>query len=90
MGVLMILAACTFLYAYILCSMTKRSDKQAEREHEMIEAQIAYNKYRRKFAHDRNISIAEATDYQAVKNYKEYLEKEYDVKIVEGGVYDAR
>ena len=88
MGVLVIVIgiALTLLYAYALCYSAKRSIKQEGRENEMLEAQRAYNEYRRKFAQDRNISIEEATDYQAVKNYKQYLEKEHNVVIVEGGV----
>ena len=89
MVLIIILAVCTLLYAYALCSISKRSGRQAEREREMLEAQKAYYEYRRKFAHDRKISIEEATNYQAVKNYKEYLEQEHKVKICEGGVYDA-
>ena len=56
----------------------------------MLEAQKAYNEYRQRFAHYRKISIKDATDYQAVKNYKKYLEEEYNVKISEGGVDNER
>ena len=47
--------------------------------------QIAYEEYRRKFAICYGITIEEATEYQSVKNYKEYLETEYGVVIRESG-----
>ena len=47
--------------------------------------QTAYNEYKERFACDRGITIEEATEYQAVKNYKEYLEKEHCVVIKESG-----
>ena len=90
MVALFILTAVTILYAYALCSVAARSEMQARREDEMLEAQKAYNEYRQRFAHYRKISIKDATDYQAVKNYKKYLEEEYNVKISEGGVDNER
>ena len=86
MVVLMILATCSLIYVYALGIMQERSESQERTETEMIESQIAYNEYRRKFARDRKITIDEATNYQAVQNYKEYLEEEHEGKIVEGGV----
>ena len=52
---------------------TRMSEKQ----------QRAYEDYRRKFAHDNGLTIWQATEYQAVKNYKEYLEAEHGVVIKE-------
>ena len=48
-----------------------------------IGCQSAYEEYRRKFARDNKITIEQATEYKAVKNYKEYLETEHDVVIIE-------
>lgn len=70
------------------------SDDEMERwanalktEKEMQEkAQNSYEEYRRRFANDYGLTLEEATEYQAVKNYKNYLEteyKKYNVQICE-------
>lgn len=40
-------------------------------------AQKKYERYRERFANDYGKTIEEATECQAVKNYKEYLEEQY-------------
>ena len=52
---------------------------------EQEKAQKSYERYRERFANDYGVTIEQATEYQAVKNYKEYLEEECmgKVKIVE-------
>lgn len=90
--VIMILTILT----WTLCVMASRSDYIAERDwieylkrennRMQKKAQNAYEKYRERFANDYHLTLEEATEYQAVKNYKEYLEeqcKEYGVKICE-------
>ena len=65
--------------------MASRYDDMAEeywneywRKEEMQEsAQKAYERYRERFANDYGKTIEEATECQAVKNYKAYLEEQY-------------
>lgn len=76
------------LATYALCKAAGEYDDYMERGRNMSEqeqCQKAYEEYRRKFASDREITEEQATAYQAVKNYKEYLEKEYNVAINESG-----
>ena len=47
------------------------------------QAQKSYERYRERFSNDYNLTIEEATKYQAVKNYKEYLEEQHGVQICE-------
>ena len=80
--------AFVLLFTYSLCRAVGDYDKFIERTKGMSEAerwQTAYNEYRRKFAHDRKITVEQATEYQAVKNYKAFLEAEHGVVIMERG-----
>lgn len=49
----------------------------------MENAQEKYERYRRLFAETQNITIEEATKYQAVKSYKGWLEEKNGVVIDE-------
>ncbi len=42
-----------------------------------------YEVYCEKIAKNRNITVEEAKELQLAKNYKEYLEAEFDDKVVE-------
>lgn len=89
-----ILAASAFI-AFLLwacCKAGSDYDKnvneawnKGERTKMVEKQQRAYEDYRRKFAHDNGLTIEQATEYQAVKNYKEYLETEHGVVIKESG-----
>lgn len=48
-----------------------------DKEQVQKKAQKSYESYRERFANDNRLTLEEATEYQAVKNYKEYLENEY-------------
>lgn len=57
-----------------------------EKKRMQQKAQKAYERYRQRFANDYGLTIEQATEYQAVKNYKAYLEeryKEHNVQICE-------
>ncbi len=95
-AIIIIAIAITLLVAYSLCVSASRSDKisreqwkeywRKEKERMQGKAQKSYEAYRERFANDYGKTIEEATECQAVKNYKEYLEehyKEYDVVICE-------
>lgn len=45
--------------------------------------QKAYEVYCEKMAKNRKITIEEAKELQTVKNYKEYLEAEFNDKVVD-------
>lgn len=79
-----------------LCWIAKRSDHISDKQYEAYcreekrrmqeKAQKTYEKYRERFANDYGKTIEEATECQAVKNYKAYLEEQYSahgVKIRE-------
>lgn len=80
---------------WCLCVMASKYDDITEeywneywgRDFEMQEkAQKKYERYRERFANDYGKTLEEATECQAVKNYKEYLEEQYkkhDVHICE-------
>lgn len=72
-------------FMWALCVIAKLSDDISEEywneywgKDEMQEkAQKAYERYRERFAGDYGKTLEEATECQAVKNYKEYLEEQY-------------
>lgn len=47
------------------------------------EMQKIYELYCEKMAKNRGISVEEAKELKTVQNYKEYLEVEFDDKVVE-------
>ena len=88
MVALILVVTFTFLFlvfTYSLCKTASDSDRDMERILKMGEYQKAYDEYRRKFAKDNGLTIERATEYQAVKNYKAYLEDEYGAVIKESG-----
>lgn len=48
---------------------------------EIKEIERMYDEYLEKFAATRKITKEEAKQYQAIVNYKAWLEEEYNVKI---------
>ena len=85
-GIIGYIVVTTFIFA--LCKSAGDYDRFMERTLNMNEQERwnkAYNEYKEKFARDRGITVEEAAQYQVVKNYKDYLEKEHGVEIFESG-----
>lgn len=80
------LAICFVLYmTWALCVMASKSDNISDeywneywgKEEMQEKAQKSYEAYRERFARDYKKTLEEATECQAVKNYKSYLEEQY-------------
>ena len=94
-GVVAIAIILVIIAAFSLCRSASRFDIEIRKYWDEYwgrglimqeKAQKSYEKYRERFANDYGKTLEEATECQAVKNYKAYLEehyKEYDVVICE-------
>ena len=65
------------------CNWERKDEVERGIKRMQEQAQKSYEAYRERFANDYGKTIEEATECQAVKNYKEYLEQEHGVKIDE-------